>query len=257
MTTPLRDPRTGVIAFDDLTALTAALRTRVAEVLRAGHLPFVVGGDCALLPGTLAGARDRVGRIGLAFIDGHLDACDGDSSPTGEAADMDLAFVTGHAPPELDAVLGHKPVVLPEDVHALGYRLEEPWVRLPGGGLGREADLVDPGVHIVTSARVRERGAASTGAEVAQRLGRRRGIWLHLDIDVLDESVMPAVSYPQPEGLDWDELEALARPLAASPRLAGITLTCFNPDLDADAALARRIAGLVGALLEARAIPPS
>jgi len=31
-------------------------------------------------------------------------------------------------------------------------------------------------------------------------------------------------------GIGWGELEELVVPLAASPRLAGISVTCFNPD---------------------------
>jgi arginase len=68
-----------------------------------------------------------------------------------------------------------------------------------------------------------------------------RPAWLHLDLDVLDDGVLPAVSYPQPLGLDWDELVALLRPLVAAPNLLGVSVADFNPDRDADGAHAARV----------------
>ena len=65
--------------------------------------------------------------------------------------------------------------------------------------------------------------------------------WLHLDLDVLDEGVLPAVTYPQPLGLDWDDLVALIRPLVAAPNLLGVSVADFNPDRDADGIHAARI----------------
>jgi arginase family enzyme len=46
---------------------------------------------------------------------------------------------------------------------------------------------------------------------------------------------------PQPLGLDWDELVALVRPLAAAPNLVGASVADFNPDRDPDGAHARRV----------------
>jgi arginase len=98
---PVRDPETGLIAFVELRASSQALRQAVAATLVRGERPLVVGGDCSLLLGTLAGVRDAVGRLGMWFVDGHADYLDGNSSPTGEAADMELAILTGDGPPGL------------------------------------------------------------------------------------------------------------------------------------------------------------
>jgi arginase len=93
-----RDSETGVIAGAELRHSSQALREAVATVLARGEQPLVLGGDCALLLGALAGVRDAVGRVGLWFVDGHADYLDAESSPTGEAADMELAILTGTAP---------------------------------------------------------------------------------------------------------------------------------------------------------------
>ncbi len=233
-----RDPGTGVVGADDVRRASGAIAARVRELLEAGERPLVVGGDCTLLLGVFQ-ALPR--GSGLWFVDGHADFFDGESSPTGEAADMDLAILTGHGPPRLldgDAVLlepsaavllGHRPAELHPDV-------------------ARENARLDPAIHALTAPQVRERGPGRVGADAAGRLAGGPA-WLHLDLDVLDESALPAVSYPQPLGLDWDELVALCRPLAAAPNLVGVSVADFNPDRDPDGAHANRVVGALYATL--------
>ena len=75
--TPARDDATGIIGFRDFQRSTRALRLAVRASLEAGRRPLVVGGDCAIVPGVMAGARDTIDELGLLFLDGHLDALEG------------------------------------------------------------------------------------------------------------------------------------------------------------------------------------
>ena len=93
-----RDPDTGVVGAGAVRRAARAIASRLRELLEASQRPLVVGGDCTLLLGVFQ-ALPR--GSGLWFIDGHADFLDGESSPTGEAADMDLAILTGHGPPGL------------------------------------------------------------------------------------------------------------------------------------------------------------
>ena len=93
-----RDAETGVLGWPAVVEVTDAVRARVRDLVGDGRLPVVLGGCCSLLPGALAGARDALGSIGLAYFDGHLDLYDGRTSPTGEPADMPVAVVVGHGP---------------------------------------------------------------------------------------------------------------------------------------------------------------
>lgn len=241
---PERDPSTGVIAYADLVASSRALRTAVAATIERGERPLVLGGDCTLLLGAIAGARAAAGRVGLWFVDGHADFLDGSSSPTGEAADMELAMLTGDGPAELVALAGEVPAVDPADVVILGHRPAE----------------LDPGAELELrrlpqeTARLSAEEIVSAGPrEVGERWERAiagRGLaWLHLDLDALDESELPAVTYPQPRGLDWGSFVELVRPLLASAALVGLSVADFNPDLDPDGAHAQRVVeALAGAL---------
>jgi arginase len=59
-----------------------------------------------------------------------------------------------------------------------------------------------------------------------------------LDVDVLDDAIMPAVDYRMPGGLSWDELSS-ALGAARSRRVVSINITIFNPILDRDGSIAR------------------
>jgi arginase family enzyme len=72
---------------------------------------------------------------------------------------------------------------------------------------------------------------------------------LHLDADVLDPAVMPAVSYPERGGLSWEQTAKLIGPLGSSPALIGASVADLNADRDRDGACAERLARLVAAAL--------
>ena len=232
-----RDPDTGVIGAADVRRAAIAIGSRVRELLDAGQCPLVLGGDCTLLLGVF-GALPR--GSGLWFIDGHADFFDGESSPTGEAADMDLAILTGHGP--LRLLDAHGALVEAAAVVLLGHRPAE-----LHPDVARENARLHPAIHALTSPEIRERGAAEVARAAATRLAKRPA-WLHLDLDVLDRRALPAVSYPQALGLDWDELVALVGPLAAAPNLVGASVADFNPDLDPDGSHAARVVEALGSL---------
>ena len=73
------------------------------------------------------------------------------------------------------------------------------------------------------------------------RPGGPEGFLVHLDVDVLDEAVMPAVDYRLPDGLTWDELATVLRAAVATGHVAGLDIAIFNPTLDRDGRIARAL----------------
>jgi arginase len=238
-----RDPVTGIVASDDVLATTRSVRSAVAEALEAGQRPFLIGGCCAELPGALAGARDVLGApLGLAHVDGHLDLYDGETSTTGEAADMPISVALGLGPRAwVDAAGGV--TTIPERTALVGFRDR---AEALADGMRQPEELVRPPL-LYGADELREQGVAAAADEMASRLDRAGPYWLHLDVDVLDEAVFPATDYLQPNGLTWEELEAVLAPLAAGESLIGISLACYNPDKDPGLACGRRlVAALAG-----------
>jgi arginase len=224
-----RDPATGLVGLDGVLATTTEVRRAVADLCAAGRRPFALGGCCTLAAGALAGARDALGPVGLIHVDGHLDVYDGHSSPTGEAADMPVAVILGAGPAAWVERVAPAPVCPPAAIAILGHRDPAELDDL-GETLERYRRA---GMFTADADTIRRDGAAATaGAGLAhiQRVVER--FWFHLDLDVLDERVFPATDYLMPNGLSWDELVALLRPLAASEGLVGWSLGCYNPEKD-------------------------
>jgi arginase len=236
---PERDPVTHLIDHHGLIALVTRVRDAVAAILDNGHFPLVIGGDCPLLLGCLLAANSHQ-RIGLLFVDGHEDAYLPVQSTTGEAADTELAFALGIADaswsPELAAVL---PLVAPSDVRILGAR-DAAVLHAEGvASLGDRIALVD--------AYRLSAEPAGAAAEAVSPLPDPW--WFHLDLDVLSTDALPAIDYPQPGGLGWNELSlVVTTALGGNP--TGWDITIYNPDLDPQRIHARRIVRFIGSAIE-------
>jgi arginase len=193
------------------------LADRVEQWLDRGAFPVVLGGDCSILLGNALALRRR-GRYGLVFVDAHSDfRHPGNSRSVGAAAGEDLALVTGRGEALAD-LGGERPLIRSEDVVAIGIRPADPYL----------AEIRHAGIV------VSDRPAWPD-----------RRFWVHFDVDVLDESVMPAVDSPTPGGFDWEEAEALLRELVSADGAVGLEVTIFDPDLDLTGVLADRLADLV------------
>ena len=236
---PTRESRSHVIDPDGLDALVARVRDAVAPILDHGHFPLVIGGDCPLLLGCLAASSGR-DRVGLLFVDGHEDAYLPVQSSTGEAADMELAFALGMADASWSRELSTLfPLVAPTDVRILGARDAELLRAESVASLRDRVALVDGERLAADPARI----AAAACASLPQPW------WFHLDLDVLSTEALPAIDYPQPGGLGWDELVVVATTaLRADPR--GWDVTIYNPDLDPTRVHARRIVRFLGSVIE-------
>ena len=237
-----RDPATGILASDDVLAATAAIRARVAKLIGTRRKPFLAGGCCAELPGALAGARDAIGPLGLVHLDGHADLYDGETSTTGEAADMPVSVALGLGPQAWVEAAGG-PSTAPQHTALLGYRDERESIE---DGM-RQPRSLSPAPILRPLELVRAAGPDAVATELAARLRSAVPFWLHFDVDVLDQDVFPATDYLMPGGASWDEVTALLAPLLSSPALLGASLACYNPDKDPDQACGRALVEALGA----------
>lgn len=237
---PVRDPETGIVGSDSVLEMTATVREAIARHVDPDAKTIVLGGCCTLAVGAIAGLRERFGDVGVVYVDGHLDLYDGESSPSGEAADMPLAVALGLGPKAWVAAAGEAPLVRPADVALVGFRdLEE----ARGFGSVTPEDL--PGMTAIDTAELLRVGpaAAAAAATAAVSPGGRR-FFVFVDLDVLDEGVFPNDA-PVPGGIDWPELRDLLTPLMRDPACLGISIACYNPERDPERESARRIVGLL------------
>jgi arginase len=241
-----RDPETRLLNPHGLVQYSIALADRLEPLLETGEFPVVLGGDCSILLGCTLANRRR-GRAGLLFLDGHADFYQPEAEPNGEAASMDLALVTGRGPDLVTNLEGRYPLVRDEDVTLLAHRDTSD---AESHGSQR---VEETGIGVINLHALRECGATATAHRALKRLTTSdlAGFWIHLDADVLDDAIMPAVDYRMPGGLQWDELTAILRTALASGKALGIDITIFNPKLDKDGSIARRFTAALGDGLKA------
>jgi arginase len=233
---PVRDPETAMLNPRGLAEYSPRLADAVGSVLDKGEFPVVIGGDCSILLGCTLALKRR-GRYGLLFLDGHADFYAPHQSLTGEAADMDLALVSGRGPDMVVDLEGQKPYVRDEDIVVFAHR-DAAMAHKYGS-----QDVRTTKMTVSDLTEVRRSGAKAAAASAVGHLAAAaaKGFWIHLDVDVLDDAVMPAVDYRMTDGLDFDELAEVLRAAVASGRAVGINITIFNPNLDPNRSVARNL----------------
>ncbi|MDW0176628.1 MAG: arginase family protein [Nitrososphaeraceae archaeon] len=230
-----RDEETKLLNAEAIKEYSLKLAEAVKRQLHKNKFPILIGGDCSILIGNLLALR-RLGRYGLFFIDGHSDFYLPEESPTGEVADMDLAIVSGHGPDILSNLDHLKPLVKEQDIVVFGYRDSA-----QSAQYGCQDIKKTTMINAVELVDVKKLGLKNTATLGIQTLLKNElsGFWIHLDADVLDDSIMPAVDYRLPDGITFPELSNLLKLLLLSKKAMGISVTIFNPTLDKDGSITR------------------
>jgi arginase len=229
---------------DDVASYSHALAERVASASADKKFVLLLGGECSILLGALLGLRDADrGPVGLVYIDAHADFASLDESPSGSPCSMALALAVGRCDTPLARLRGDGPLVHPRDVVHVGRRDDA--VAAYGDAALRASPMLD-----LPHAAVRAQGPAGTARAALERVSRiEAGFWIHVDVDVLDPTIMPAVDTPEPNGLDFDELTRLLVPIARHPKALGLQLTIYDPTRDPLQHAASRLAALLESAL--------
>jgi arginase len=221
--------------------------TRVAAALEErDRTILVLGGDCTVGIGTIAGVRAALGDIAVVYFDLHSDLNTPASATDGALDWMALAHMLAleGSEPTLTAAAGRVPVLRPEQVllfaqnprHATRFERGE-IERLGLARVSMEEVRADP-----------ERAAREALDLVASRSDRYA---IHLDLDVVDFTDAPLSEHPSRNaGLKLDEMLRALKVFASDPRLVAITLTELNPHNAAadDGLLERFSASFAGAI---------
>lgn len=229
-------PGDGVCHAAAIAGYSRRLADRIGDIIDGGEFPVILGGDCSVLIGSALGMHrlgEAIGgRIGLIFVDGHSDfRHPGNAAYVGAAAGEDLALVTGRGQGDLAAIEGRRPYFRDADVVVLGIRGHDEY----------RLDLQAAGIVNRQVPALRADGVVRSAQWARDQLTDCVGYWLHVDVDVLDPAVMPAVDAPEPGGIAFPELESLLSELVSTPHCLGLEVTVFDPDYDADGGYAAEL----------------
>ena len=217
----------------EVTRVAARTSAAVEQAARQGRTPLVLGGDCTVTVGVVAGLAAVRPSVALLYVDGGPDVYTPD---TDSGAHLDstgvahLLALPGHEP-ALAEVGGRAPLLTPERLVTYGDSL---------AGDDPEALLLRTyGIARISADEVHAdpAGAAARALDTAERAAEV--FVLHVDVDVLDFTGAPLADIPNAEGrrvgLTLDELFGSVRTFAASARCGAVVLTEVNPDHAPDA----------------------
>jgi arginase len=198
---------------------------RAGEAVDAGEATLVLGGDCTVGIGTVAGHVASGGRVGLVYFDSHADLNVPESVHEGTLDWMGMAHMLGEdgAAGELVDAGPKAPLLEPEQVVPFGWGPEQ--------AQPREREAIERlSIDVVGVDEVAADPAAAAARALALLEDRAERLVVHFDVDVVDFTDTPLSENPgRNEGLAYEDAVAALVPLLGSPILAGLTITELNP----------------------------
>ena len=223
-------------------AVARAVADAVATEVAAGRRPLVVGGDCTITLGVIAGFQRVHPTVGLAYVDGDPDvgALAPDSSGILDATG--IAHLLGDGEPALAGLAGQPPLLEGSRLAMLGC---DPREQSEAG----RAYLAARGVSFAEAPELAA-DPESTARRALAALGGSGPIVVHFDVDVVDSGDLPLGNFPHyGSGVGLDAAAASLRVLLTDPACGGFVLTELNPTYDADGSqLDRYVTALTTAL---------
>jgi arginase len=218
------DQESAVLNADAIRQYAKEQANVLSGVLSEKKFPLVIGGDCSIIIGN-AFALKQKGNYALFYLDGHTDFVEPELSQTGGAGGMAAAIVAGRGPKKLADINGQSPYIKEEYVWCVGNReYEEEY----------ENFIRNAQAKYVSLASLRETGIVNCVSSFLEMVNTPKldGFWIHIDVDVLDDEIMPAVDSRTPGGLSYEEFNQILFLLLSSPKVTGMEITILDPDLD-------------------------
>ena len=200
----------------------------VAAARADGDVAVLLGGDCTLVLGAVAGLRRQEqasGEVGVFYVDGDADL-DTPQEGWGVLDSCGVAHLLGEGDPQLAALRPDGPLLDAAQLVLFGFHPAQ----LSDGQWRRFASY---GLYGVPVSDIPAGTAGSRAARALQRLQDKRALLCHLDVDVIDFASFPLADCPRYHGgLSLSDTFDAVRAAARHPGLACLTLTEVNPDHD-------------------------
>ncbi len=196
-------------AFNSPAAMVERVRKATITILNDNKFPFLLGGEHSLTSGAVAACKARYPDLGVLHLDAHADLRD-----------------EYHGTPHSHACAMRRVIDLGCPLTSVGIRS----LSSEEAAFRREAPPVPMlTVSAAQIARVRYQPAqlAALWQEIVQSLPPT--IYITVDLDVFDPSLMEAVGTPEPGGLDWWEVTSLLQLACANRQVVGADIVELAP----------------------------
>jgi arginase len=211
-----------------ISAACKELAQKAEEVLNAGELPLVLGGDHSIAIGSISGfasyCRKREEKAGLIWFDAHADMNTPETSPSGNIHGMPLAVLLGYGAPELVNIAKFAPKLDPALCVHIGAR-----------DIDRdERELVAKlGIRFMTMREIDERGMSACMDEAIEIASRASGGYaVTFDVDALDPGDAPGSGTLVRGGLTYREAHLAMEKIAEAGGMRSLEVVEINTALD-------------------------
>lgn len=220
----IKDLETQILNANSLVDYAREQAYLINNLLSQNKFPFVLGGDCSILLGTAIALKQK-GNYGLLYLDGHTDFMDISLSETGGVGGMAASIVTGNGPEKLTNILNLSPYIKEENLWCVGNREYDDEY---------ENEIRNSSATYISLNELRKQGISNCIQSFLSEVKDKNldGFWLHIDVDVLNDSIMPCVDSRTPDGLTYEEFKELTSCLFQNEKLSGLEITILDPDLD-------------------------
>jgi arginase len=197
-------------------ALCRTVADRVCASQRDGYFPIVLSGNCNTAVGTISGCGCQ--NTGVVWFDAHGESTTPDTTTSGFLDGMGISILTGQCWATLARTIPGFAPVPGEHILLVGARDIEP----------DEVTLLDrTGVTRV----LRTEHLGSQLASLAQQVD---GIYLHLDLDVLDPTEAIGNQWVPPGGLTIESIKEAVKTIQAHTRIKALGIASYDPEADHD-----------------------
>ncbi|MCS7152320.1 MAG: arginase family protein [Bacteroidia bacterium] len=212
-----------------------------AEVVRETFRKIPLEGRSLILTGDHSWAgcilpvlAERLGKVGVVWIDAHADFHNPATSPSGNLHGMPLAMATGlnqeriHPVPNLTWEIWNRwvqPAIMPENLILIGLRSHEP----------PEMELIQKHGIVHFSAMDVMKGGLLPVVEAIRSLEKRVDVlYVSFDVDVWDPSFARGTGSAAPGGLNIAQIRMLFQEIISLEKFRFLEVTEINPLLDRD-----------------------
>ena len=218
---------------------------KVEKALWDGFNPIVLGGDCTIAIGSLAGIVNVSPHTGLLYFDGDADLNTPETTVSGILDGMVIAHIIGKGVKELSHLAKRYPILREENIAMFGLNLASGYVDPPEIKFLEGSPILQ-----FSTEKIRRVGVESAARQALDALKSIVDkIFVHFDVDVIDVDCMPAADVSHSSGLTFDEALKTLKIFVRCDSFIGMEITEFNVNKDRNNQLATKLAEFIASAL--------
>ncbi len=223
--------------------VASSVRDAVAQVHNDGNIPLIIGGDCTITLGVVAGVQRRHPDAVLAYFDGDTDLSTPETTRSGILDAMGIAHLLAinGTVSDLTTLGDHTPPLTGDRISLIGYE---------------ESDLTEREARVLEQHRVHCFSADELRFDVEGTLPRMDAALgegprvVHFDVDAVDSTDLPLAEYPHfNTGVSLDTAARILEHLCDTSNLTAVVVTEANPRKDPGGVHMQRLSHIIAAAL--------